>query len=80
MPFFSFKDVLFSAAFLAVVLLAVRVASFVVVFVVEVAVFIAAVLLVARAALVPVYVLTAETVCSLKLLPELLPVLAMQLR
>lgn len=48
------------------VLLAVRVASFVVVFVVEVAVFIAAVLLVARAALVPVYVLTAETVCSFK--------------
>ncbi len=37
-----------------------------VVFVVEVAVFIAAVLLVARAALVPVYVLTAETVRSFK--------------
>uniref|UniRef100_UPI0040295E7D hypothetical protein n=1 Tax=Coprococcus sp. TaxID=2049024 RepID=UPI0040295E7D len=37
-----------------------------VVFVVEVAVFIAAVLLVARAALVPVYVLTAETVHSFK--------------
>ena len=79
MPFFSFKDVLFSAAFLVVVLLAARVASFVVVSVVGVAAFTAVFLLAAsvtsfvfvdvltaRIAPVSVYVLTAETVRSFK--------------